>query len=279
MCDARREQSAGDNDERGGMSTDLASVVFPGLKDRVVIITGAGQGIGRVLAKSFAMAGARAVIAELNEKKAAAVSEEIMKTGGQALAITTDVADPGSIEEMTELVENEWGRIDALINNAGVFSTLEMRPFDQIPLEEWERVLRVNLTGPFLCARAVVPAMRRAKWGRIINIASGAVRLGRPNYLHYIASKAALAGMSLSMARELGPDGITVNAVLPGATFTEVERKTVTPEQKERIIAMQCLPRAEVPEDLVGAILFLASEASSFVTGQSINLDGGVTGS
>ena len=113
----------------------------------------------------------------------------------------------------------------------------------------------------------------------IINVASGAVRLGRPNYLHYIATKAALAGMSLSMARELGSDGITVNAILPGATFTEIERKTVTPAQKEGIIAMQCVPRAEVPEDLVGAVLFLASEASAFVTGQSINLDGGVTGS
>jgi 3-oxoacyl-[acyl-carrier protein] reductase len=166
-----------------------------------------------------------------------------------------------------------------LINNAGIFSTLEMRPFDQIPLDEWERVLRVNLTGPFLCARAVLPAMRRVKWGRIINVASGAVRLGRPNYLHYIATKAALAGMSLSMARELGPDNITVNAILPGATFTEIERKTVTPAQKERIVAMQCIPRAEVPEDLVGTVLFLASEASAFVTGQSINLDGGVTGS
>jgi len=255
------------------------NIVFPGLKDRVVIITGAGQGIGRVLAKSFAAAGARAIIAELNEKKAAAVSEEILKAGGQALAVTTDVADPASIEQMVEVVEDEYARIDVLINNAGIFSTLEMRPFDQIPLEEWERVLRVNLTGPFLCARAVLPAMRRAKWGRIVNIGSGAVRLGRPNYLHYIACKAALAGMSLSMARELGADGITVNAILPGATFTEIERKTVTPAQKERIIAMQCIPRAEVPEDLVGAVLFLASEASAFVTGQSINLDGGVTGS
>ena len=262
-----------------GMSAELQNIVFPGLKDRVVIVTGAGQGIGRVFAKSFATAGARAVIAELNEKKAAAVSEEIMKAGGQALAVTTDVADEASIAEMVEVVEDEYGRIDVLINNAGIFSTLEMRPFDQIPLEEWERVLRVNLTGPFLCARAVLPAMRRAKWGRIINVASGAVRLGRPNYLHYIATKAALAGMSLSMARELGPDNITVNAILPGATFTEIERKTVTPAQKERIIAMQCVPRAEVPEDLVGAVLFLASEASAFVTGQSINLDGGVTGS
>ncbi len=260
------------------MSTDLDNVVFPSLKGRVVIITGAGQGIGRVFAKSFAKAGCRVVIAELNEKRAASVSEEIMEAGGESLAVTTDVADPGSVNEMVEVVTDDWGRIDVLINNAGIFSTLEMRPFDQIPLEEWEQVLRVNLTGPFLCARAVLPAMRKAKWGRIINIASGAVRLGRPNYLHYIATKAALSGMSLSMARELGPDNITVNAILPGATFTEIERKTVTPEQKERIIAMQCVPRAETPQDLVGIALFLASDASAFVTGQSINLDGGVTG-
>ena len=255
------------------------NIVFPSLKDRVVLITGAGQGIGRVFAKTFAMAGARVVIAERNEKTAAAVAAEILKADGQALAVTTDVSDPASISEMIEVVEDEYDRIDVLINNAGIFSTLEMRPFDQIPLDEWEQVLRINLTGPFLCARAVLPAMRRAKWGRIINLGSGAVRLGRPNYLHYIATKAALMGMSLSMARELGPDNITVNAILPGATFTEIERKTVTPAQKERIIAMQCVPRAEVPEDLIGTALFLASDASAFVTGQNINLDGGVTSS
>jgi 3-oxoacyl-[acyl-carrier protein] reductase len=178
---------------------------------------------------------------------------------------------------MAATVQNQFGRIDILINNAAIFSTLEMRPFDQIPLAEWEEVIRVNLTGPFLCTRAVLPAMRRAKWGRIINMASGAVTLGRPNYLHYIASKAALAGMTGSMARELGPHGITVNAILPGATFTEIERKTVTPEQKAKIVAMQCIPRPEVPDDLVGIALFLASDASGFLTGQALTVDGGAT--
>jgi len=119
--------------------------------------------------------------------------------------------------------------------------------------------------------------MRRAQWGRIVNMASGAVTLGRPNYLHYITSKAALVGMTRSMARELGRDGITVNAILPGAISTEIQRKTVTPEQKQRIVAMQCIPRPEVPEDLVGTVLFLASDASAFLTGQALTVDGGAT--
>lgn len=246
---------------------------------RVAIITGAGQGIGRAFAKSLAASGAIAVIAEMNEAKANAVAAEIAAEGGKALSVTTDVADEASIARLIDTVTAKFGGIDILINNAGIFSTLEMRPFDQIPVAEWERVLRVNLTGPFLCARAVLPAMRKAKRGRIINMASGAVRLGRPNYLHYIATKSALIGMSLSMARELGADGITVNAILPGATFTEIERKTVTPAQKDKIVAMQCIQRAETPQDLIGTMLFLASDASEFLTGQSINLDGGVTGS
>ncbi|MGH6684966.1 MAG: SDR family NAD(P)-dependent oxidoreductase [Pseudolabrys sp.] len=253
------------------------NIVVPSLKDRVAIVTGAGQGIGRAFAKAFAAAGAIAIIAERNEKTAASVSAEIMKAGGKALAVETDIADPASLAEMVEVVEDEYGRIDILVNNAAIFSTLEMRPFEQIPLDEWNEVMRVNITGQMLCARTVLPAMRRARWGRIINMSSGAVSLGRPNYLHYITSKSALIGMSRSMARELGPDGITVNALLPGATFTEIERKTVTPAQKEKIVAMQCVPRAETPDDLIGTVLFLASEASAFITGQTINVDGGAT--
>lgn len=258
-------------------NTSLQNLVFPTLAGRVAIITGAGQGIGRTFAKAFAKSGAIPVIAERNSATGQAVANEILADQGQALAIETDVADSESIKRMVADVEERFGRIDILINNAGIFSTLEMRPFDQIPLDEWERVLRVNVTGPFLCACAVVPAMRRAKWGRIINIASAAVPLGRPNYLHYIASKSALQGMTFSMARELGKDGISVNSLLPGATFTEIERKTVTPEQKERIVGMQCFPRPETPEDLVGTALFLASDLTGFLTGQSIVVDGGAT--
>lgn len=250
---------------------------FASLKDRVVIITGAGQGIGKVFAMEFARCGAIPVIAERNAATGEAVASEIEAGGGKALAITTDVSQESSIAAMVAQTEKRLGRIDILINNAGIFSTLEMRPFDQIPLGEWEQVLRVNVTGPFLCSRAMLPAMRRAKWGRIIHMASGAVTMGRPNYLHYIASKGALAGMTGSMARELGADGITVNSILPGATFTEIERKTVSPEQKLRIVAQQCIPRPETPDDLVGTALFLASDSAAFLTGQCLTVDGGAT--
>jgi NAD(P)-dependent dehydrogenase (short-subunit alcohol dehydrogenase family) len=245
--------------------------------DKVVVITGAGQGIGRSFAKAFASAGAKVVIAERNVDNARAVEREIAAGNGHAKVFETDVADEASVKRLGASVEAAYGRADVLINNAAIFSTLEMRPFDQIPLAEWEQVLRVNVTGPFLCARAMLPLMRKNRWGRIINMASGAVTLGRPNYLHYIASKSALAGMTHSMARELGPDGITVNAVLPGATYTEIPRKTVAPEQRERIVAMQSIPRPQVPEDLLGVVMFLASDASAFMTGQELTVDGGAT--
>ena len=247
------------------------------MEGRVVIVTGAGQGIGRAFAKAISAAGGTSIIAERNLEQALATAEEIHDEGGKAEVVETDVSSPDLVQSLASQVQDKHGRIDVLINNAAIFSTLEMRSFDKIPLDEWEHVLKVNVTGPFLCARAVLPAMRNAKWGRIINIASGAVTLGRPNYLHYIASKGALEGMTKSMARELGAYGITVNAVLPGATFTEIERKTVSPLQKEKIIASQCIPRSQVPSDLIGTILYLASDASEFVTGQALTVDGGAT--
>jgi NAD(P)-dependent dehydrogenase (short-subunit alcohol dehydrogenase family) len=247
------------------------------LSGRVVIVTGSAQGIGRAFAKEFARLRAVPVLADINQDKAREVAREILEEGGRALPVKLDVASADSVMSMTEEVLQKLGRIDVLINNAAIFSTLEMRPFDEIPLDEWDHVLRVNITGPFLCSRAVVPTMRKAGWGRIIHMSSGATRMGRPNYLHYIASKSALIGMARSMARELGPYGITVNAILPGATFTEIPRKTVTPEQRKAIIASQCINRAETPDDLVGTAIFLASEASGFLTGQAITVDGGST--
>lgn len=247
------------------------------LRDRVVIITGAGQGIGREYAREYAAAGAVPVLAEVNGAAAARVAKEIDAAGGRSLAVETDIADPASVAALVDTVVSELGRVDVLVNNAAIFSSLTMRPFDEIPLDEWDAVLRVNVTGSFLCARAVAPHMRAAGWGRIVNIMSGAVPLGIRNYLHYVTSKAALVGMTNSLARELGVHSITVNAVQPGGTFHEVPRETVTEAGKAALIANQCIPRAEVPMDLVGLVLFLSTQAAGFVTGQTIACDGGLT--
>ena len=204
-----------------------------------------------------------------------------MRAGGEALAVTTDVAERGLDQgDGRDRRPTDYGRIDVLINNAGIFSTLEMRPFDQIPLEEWERVLRVNLTGPFLCARAVLPAMRRAQWGRIINVASGAVRLGRPNYLHYIAAKSALAGMSLSMARELGAGQHHRQRHFAGRDLhrDRAQDRHAGAEAAHHRHAMRAA-RRRCRRTWSAPCCSSPREASAFVTGQSINLDGGVTGS
>jgi len=246
--------------------------------DRVVIITGAGQGIGREFARQFAAAGAIAVVADLNRDSASRVQSEIEAAGGRAMAAKVDVGDRASVDAMVDSVLAQHGRIDALINNAAIFATLEKRPFDQIPLEEWEKVMRINITGVFNCACAVAPAMRKAGWGRIVNMSSDSVRLGVANYLHYVTSKSALAGMTASLARELGPHGITVNGVRPGGVATEVDR-TVNPtlERRQQMLGQQCVPKGQVPSDLVGLVMFLTTPASAFLTGQIIACDGGLT--
>ncbi|MEI4742021.1 SDR family NAD(P)-dependent oxidoreductase [Rhodococcus erythropolis] len=247
------------------------------VRDRVVVITGGGQGIGREYARQLGAAGAIPVIADVNADSGARVAEEVRSAGGRALAIATNVADADSVQNLIDGTVEEFGRIDVLVNNAAIFSSLAMRPFEEIPVDEWRSVIDVNVTGTYLCARAVAPVFKKAGWGRIINIASGAVPLGVPNYLHYVASKAAITGITNSLARELGKFGITVNAVQPGGTFTEVPRETVTAEGKVKLVANQCIPREEVPADLSGAVIFLCTNAAEFITGQTIVVDGGLT--
>jgi 3-oxoacyl-[acyl-carrier protein] reductase len=245
------------------------------VSERVVVITGAGQGLGRDYALAFAEAGAIPVLAEINGDNLRAVAAEIAAAGGRALAIETDVGSPKSVDAMVARTLETYGRIDVLINNAAIFATIPRRRFDEIPLDEWNRVIHVNVTGTWLCARAVAPAMRKAGQGRIINISSGTVPQGVPGFMHYVTSKAAIVGMTRVMARELGDDNINVNAVMPGYTQTEIAHASMDDAMHLFVQQKRILKRAETPDDLIGTILFLASPASAFITGQSIACCGG----
>ena len=246
--------------------------------NRVVVITGAGQGIGRELSRQFAAAGATVIVADINRANADRVKQEIETSGGKASALEVDIGDKASVEAMATDAATRLGRIDVLINNAAIFASLQKRRFWEIPVDEWDRVLHVNVTGVFLSVCAVLPAMRQQKWGRIINISSASVPKGVANYLHYVSSKSAIIGMTNAMARELGPEGITVNCIRPGGVATEVDR-VANPTMERRIAQLgeQCIPRGMVPADLAGLALFLSTPASSFITGQTIACDGGMT--
>lgn len=171
---------------------------------------------------------------------------------------------------MVEQTLNAHGRVDVLINNAAIFSSIPRRKFEEIPLDDWNQVLHVNITGSYLCAKAVVSTMRAAGGGRIINISSGTVPRGLPGLMHYVTSKAAIVGMTRVLARELGDDNINVNAVMPGYTETEVEHASMDDEIKQTVQSMRILKRRETPDDLFGTVMFLASPASAFMTGQSL---------
>lgn len=249
---------------------------YPSLSGRVAIVTGGGQALGRAYALHLAAQGVIPVIAEYNAENAARVAREIEEGGGKALAIPTDVSDVKQVEAMAAETLSKFGRIDILINNAAVFSRITMAPFWELPREEWKQAMDVNITGAFDCARAVAPAMRKAKWGRILNIASGTPLLGLPDYLHYITSKSAIFGMSRSMARELGPDNITVNTFIPGVTKTEVDRPSVSDEKFAGYVKMQCLKRMSTPDDMAKVMVFLCSDEAAWITGQTILVDGGL---
>jgi len=245
------------------------------LKGKVAIVTGAGSGIGKALAMRLASDGASAVVADLRNFDAAAA--EIAKaSGARTLGLQVDVSSESDVARMAAETMKAFGRIDILVNNAAIFSTLELKPFEKIPVAEWRKVMDVNIMGVALCSAACAPHMRAGGYGRIINLASGAPLKGVPFFLHYIASKGAVIAMTRGLARELGAAGITVNALAPGFTLSEnVARKADHVKAGERTRLTRAIQRDESPQDLVGAVSFLASEDAAFMTGQTMVVDGG----
>lgn len=251
----------------------MSSGIFS-LRERVAIVTGAAGGLGRTFCLALAAAGARLVAADISGEGAAQTVEAVSVTGGEAVAAAVDITSPADAERMAAATLERWGRVDILVNNAGLYATLSRRPFFELPPEEWDRVMAVNLKGPWLCARAVYPAMKRQGYGKIINIASATFFSGSPLWSHYVASKGGLIGLTRSMAREVGDDGICVNAIAPGFTLTEAS-KSVMLDAETYGVARGAIKRAEQPEDVAGLVVFLASDASNFITGQTMVVDGG----
>lgn len=246
------------------------------LEGRAVIVTGGAHGIGRAYADAFVAEGAKVVIADIHGEGARAAAAEIDDLGGDALAVEVDVADPAATDAMARETLERFGRIDGLVNNAAIALRIKHvnAPLEELPIEEWDRVIAVNLRGTFLCCRAVVPHMKEAGYGRIVNIASGTFFKGTPFISNYVASKGAVIGLTRSLAREAGDFGITVNCIAPGLTASEHE---FTPDEHYEVrVPDRSIKRVEVPQDLVGAAVFFMSPESSFVTGQTIVIDGGV---
>ena len=243
------------------------------LRDKVCIVTGGATGIGRAYSLGLAAEGARVVVADIADP--VPVVKDIEARAGQALGVGCDVSKEADAQRMATMTLDRWGRIDALVNNAAIYGVLKRRPFMEIPVEEWDRVMAVNLRGLFLCARAVFLAMKAQGKGKIINISSSTFFKGVPNYIHYTTSKGGVVGFTRSLARELGEHGIRVNAIAPGFTLSGENEKNISEEQKEGYIKIRMLKRAQVPEDLVGTVVFLASDDSDFITGQTIAVDGG----
>lgn len=246
------------------------------LKDKVAIVTGGGLGIGRAYAKGLAGEGARVAVADIEVEAAKQVAQEIEKSGGDAFPVPVDVTSPEKTREMARKVLERYGRIDILVNNAALYSGLTKKSFMEIPPDEWDRVMAVNVKGLFLCVQAVYPAMKRQGKGKIINISSGTVLGGTPLFLHYVSSKAGVIGFTRALAREVGPDNICVNAITPGLTISsEAQAGVMSLEQRENRRRSRSFQRDQFPEDLVGTVIFLSSDDSDFITGQTINVDGG----
>ncbi len=245
------------------------------LAGRSVVITGGGKGIGKVYAEEFAKAGARVAAADIDVDAATSVADTLRAAGYEALGLGVDIASEEATVAMAQSVLDRFGAIDVLINNASLMSVLPRRSWLEIPVEEWDRVMAVNLRGMFLTCRAAFPPMKAQKRGKIVNISSSRVWEGTPNRLHYTTSKAGVIGFTRALAREVAEFGITVNAVTPGMTQSETQVASSSGNYLAASIAGRSIERVQYPADLVGAVMFLSSSASDFMTGQTINVDGG----
>jgi 3-oxoacyl-[acyl-carrier protein] reductase len=247
------------------------------LIDRVAIVTGGGHGIGKATARRLAEEGAKIVIAELDLAAAREVTADLSQAGHEALALKADVSEETSMREMARQTIEAYGRVDILVNNAAIVITVPLSrlPFDEIAPDEWDVVLRVNLKGMWLACRAVVPQMRKQKYGKIINIGSGVAFHGRGGRVHYTASKAGILGLTRALAHETGRDGITVNCVAPGSTLSEENPDESAIRMRESGVSARAIPRIQKPEDIVGAVAFFASPDSDFITGQTLLVNGG----
>jgi len=241
------------------------------LAGKVAIVTGGARHIGAVYCRKLAAEGAAVIIADVLDGDK--VVQEITAAGGRAMALKVDVSKEEDTIRMAAETVKTFGRIDILVNNAAIFINIQRQPFYEITAEEWDRVSAVNIKGPFLCAKAVFPQMKEQRSGKIINISSSTAFAGTPLFLHYVASKAALIGMTRSLAREVGEFGICVNAIAPG--LVQHEGQTAPKEFTEFQLKARSIKRLQTPEDLLGVLVYLASPDSDFVTGQTILVDGG----
>jgi 3-oxoacyl-[acyl-carrier protein] reductase len=246
------------------------------LTGRVILITGAGRGLGKSCAIEAARRGARLAVSDVNAEAAEQSAQEILGMGVECIPIEADISRESDTLRMAKAVTDKYNRIDALINNAAMWGNLTRKRFYEMPIDEWDSVMAVNLKGPFLCTRAVFPAMREQGYGKVVNITSTTAFFGSPLFLHYVTSKAGIIGMTRSLARELGEFGIRVNAVAPGFTLTEASLANTGRERSEQLATQTILKRVANPEDIVGTILFLASSESDFITGQTVVVDGGM---
>ena len=244
------------------------------MSGKVAVVTGAAQGLGRTYAEAIAAEGGKVVVTDIVDTGEAV--EAIKGTGGEALGMNVDVTDDESLKAMVDKAEEEFGPIEVLINNASIFANLTLKPFTEISNDEWDAVMRVNARGPMQAAKAVLPSMQKAGRGKIINISSGTALRGAPMFLHYVSSKGAIIAQSRAISRELAQHNIQVNSIIIGLTETEgVKQHKQLGAAKAPTLAMRAIQREMVPEDVIGTMLFLASEDSDFITGQSVNVDGG----